>query len=205
MMKRKLLILLAFFLLAPMTVQASPKNLQRFFKQVHTFSARFNQVVLDEGLNRLQESSGTLYIQRPGKFRWNYDSPLKQHIIADGKKLWVYDVELQQVVVRKLTGSLGHTPAILLAGKGMLSGNFKVRRMDNAGKLQWVRMTPKHKDGGYEDIQIGFENGRLRTLTMIDGFGRTIRITFYQTKENKRISPKQFIFKAPANVDIIGQ
>ncbi len=203
-MKHILVFILLLPLIAP-SVQASPKNLQRFFKQVHTFSARFNQVVLDEGLNRLQESSGTLYIQRPGKFRWDYDSPLKQYIIADGKKLWVYDVELQQVVVRKLTGSLGHTPAILLAGKGALSGNFKIRRMDNAGKLQWVRMTPKYKDGGYEDIQIGFENGRLRTLTMIDGFGRTTRITFYQTRENKRISPKRFIFKVPANVDIIGQ
>ena len=129
-----------------------PEDLRRFFKDVHSFTARFNQVVLDESLNMLQESSGTLWIQRPNRFRWNYDVPFEQQIVGDGKKIWVYDVELQQVTVRQLTGGLGNTPAILLAGRGTLDDDFTVKALGSQGKLQWLQLIPKVNDGGFEDV-----------------------------------------------------
>lgn len=116
------LVVIAMLSWAP-KVQAT-NDLQRFFNDVQSYTAKFSQVVLDESFNLLQESSGTLWIQRPDKFRWDYDIPFEQHIVGDGERIWVHDVELQQVTVRRLGGGLGATPALLLAGRGKLDENF---------------------------------------------------------------------------------
>ena len=198
------LLLLPGLGLVPATA-AKTDSLQRFFRDVKTYSAHFDQVVLDEGLNLIQESSGNLWIERPGKFRWHYDKPFEQHIVGDGEKVWSYDVELQQVTVRPTTGALGYTPAILMAGRGRLKDNFTVKPLGRQGSLEWTQMMPKKKDGGFEDIRIGFENGRIRVLEMIDSFDQTTRLTLSEAKENKKIDPDKFRFKVPQGVDVVGQ
>jgi len=198
------LLLLPGLSLAP-AMAAKTDSLQRFFRDVKTYSAHFDQVVLDEGLNLIQESSGNLWIERPGKFRWHYDKPFEQHIVGDGEKVWSYDVELQQVTVRPTTGALGYTPAILMAGRGRLKDNFTVKPLGRQGSLEWTQMMPKKKDGGFEDIRIGFENGRIRVLEMVDSFDQTTRLTLSEAKENKKIDPDKFRFKVPQGVDVVGQ
>ena len=183
--------------------KTGPADLRRFFKDVQSFTARFNQVVLDESLNMLQESSGTLWIQRPNRFRWNYDAPFEQQIIGDGDRIWVYDVELRQVTVRRMSGALGNTPAILLAGRGTLDDDFDVTSLGTQGKLDWMQLIPKSKDGGFEDIRVGFDKGKIRVLEMIDGFGQTTRIALSNVAENVDISPKRFVFKPPPGVDVV--
>ena len=180
-------------------------SLRRFFNEVNSISARFNQVVRDESGSAIQESSGTLWIQRPNKFRWDYVAPYKQQIVADGKRIWVYDPGLQQVSVRPLTNGLGGTPAMLLAGKGRLEDNFKIKSLDAQDNLEWVQLTPRHKDSGYEDIRIGFANGKMRVLEMVDGFGHTTRVTFEAPRENARIEAERFSFTPPEGVDVVGE
>lgn len=207
-MLHRFAIFLAWTLWSPLVLAASPDptaSLRQFFSAVHSYQARFNQVVLDENLNAIQESSGTLWIERPNKFRWDYDLPFKQQIVADGNRIWVYDPELKQVTVRPLTGGLGDTPAMLLAGKGHLDANFTVKSLGTQGKLAWARLIPKRKDGGFEDIRIGFERGRLRMLEMVDGFGQTTRVTLQEPSENKKIEPAQFHFTPPKGVDVVGE
>ena len=186
------------------TLQAA-NDLQRFFSDVQSYTAKFSQVVLDESFNTLQESSGTLWIQRPDKFRWDYDIPYAQHIVGDGERIWVHDVELQQVTVRRITGGLGATPALLLAGRGKLDENFSVKSLGLQGQLEWTQLTPKNKDGGYEDIRVGFENGRIRILEMIDGFGQTTRIALDDANENVEIDASKFVFEPPPGADVIGE
>jgi outer membrane lipoprotein carrier protein len=200
---RNLFVLLSTITLAVASAGSDP--LDRFFKDVKTFEASFNQVVLDEALNPIQESAGTLYIQRPNKFRWDYAVPFKQQIVSDGKQIWVYDIELQQVTVRKMDGALGNTPAILLAGRGKIGDNFAVKSLGKQGALDWMKMIPKENDGGFEDIRIGFENGKLRKLEMIDSFGHITRISLKDNRENKRISKKKFTFVPPKGVDVVRQ
>lgn len=204
-MKSSRIFILLALTLALSAVHAARDPLDRFFNEVLTFKASFDQVVLDEALNTIQESSGTLYIQRPNRFRWDYVVPFKQEIVSDGKQIWVYDVDLQQVTVRKMDGALGNTPAILLAGKGKLGDSFSVKSLGKQGKLEWVKMIPKEKDGGFEDIRVGFENGKIRKLEMIDSFGQTTRITLSDNRENKSISKKIFTFVPPKGVDVVRQ
>lgn len=187
----------------------SPKSgtdsLRRFFKDVNSITARFSQVVRDESGNPIQESSGMLWIQRPNKFRWDYAAPYKQQIVADGNRIWVYDPGLQQVTVRSLTGGLGDTPAMLLAGRGRLDDNFTIRPLDAQENLEWVQLIPRRKDSGYEDIRIGFAQGKMRVLEMIDGFGHTTRVILEAAKENAQIEASRFNFTPPAGVDVVGE
>jgi outer membrane lipoprotein carrier protein len=211
-MMKRLLILMATLLLGmggTLAASNAPKSgtdsLRRFFHEVNSFSARFSQVVLDESLKPIQESSGTLWIERPNKFRWDYEKPYKQQIVADGKRLWVYDVGLQQATVRDLTGGLTDTPAMLLAGKGQLEDNFTIQSLDEQDKLMWVQLKPRRKDSGYDDIRIGFAQGKLRVIEMVDGFGHTTRVTLESPRENARIEPDRFNFKPPEGVDVVGE
>ena len=197
------LVVIAILLWAP-KVQAA-NDLQRFFSDVQSYTAKFSQVVLDESFNLLQESSGTLWIQRPDKFRWDYDIPFEQHIVGDGERIWVHDVELQQVTVRRLSGGLGATPALLLAGRGKLDENFSVNSLGLQGQLEWTQLIPKNKDGGYEEIRIGFEDSRIRVLEMIDGFGQTTRIALRDANENVEINAGKFVFEPPPGTDVVGE
>jgi outer membrane lipoprotein carrier protein len=193
----------------PLSASGNPQSgidsLRRFFKEVNSFSARFSQVVLDERLSPIQESSGTLWIERPDKFRWDYEKPYKQRIVADGERLWVYDVGLQQVSVRPLSGGLGDTPAMLLAGRGRLEENFTIKPLSAQNDIEWVQLSPRRKDSGYEDIRIGFARGKLRILEMVDGFGQVTRVTFQSSRENPRIEPGRFSFTPPEGVDVVGE
>ena len=209
---KRLLIVAVTFLLGmggAMAATNEPKSgvdsLRQFFREVNSFSARFKQVVLDESLKPVQESSGTLWIERPNKFRWDYDKPYKQQIVADGKRLWVYDVGLQQATVRDLSGGLNDTPAMLLAGKGRLEDKFTIQPLEAPGNLTWVQLKPRHKDSGFDDIRIGFAQGKLRVIEMVDGFGHTTRVTLDSPRENARIESDRFNFKPPEGVDVVGE
>ncbi len=182
----------------------SVDSLRNFFGNVHTFSATFKQVVLDDASAPIQESSGTLWIDRPDKFRWTYESPSKQEIVGDGQKIWIYDKDLEQVTVRSLQGGLGATPAVLLAGRGRLEDSFTVKALAPQGNMDWAQLTPRKKDGGFEMIRVGFDQGKLRVLEMVDGFGNTTRVTLQSAKENIKIDPTKFQFTPPKGVDVVG-
>jgi len=199
------LVVLTCMSVAQAAEPAGTDSLRQFFANVKTINARFSQVVLDEALNTIQESSGTLWIDRPDKFRWDYDSPFKQEIVSDGEKIWVYDKDLEQVTVRPLAGGLGYTPAVLLAGRGRLEDNFVVKPLGQQGDLEWAQLIPKNKDGGFESVRIGFEQGQLRVLEMVDGFGNTTRVTLKAAKENVKIDPAKFQFTPPKGVDVVGE
>jgi outer membrane lipoprotein carrier protein len=204
-MRRLILLLIGIAAASANAAPSGVDSLRQFFSGVNTINARFNQVVLDEALNPIQESSGTLWIDRPDKFRWDYDVPFKQEIVADGQKIWVYDKALEQVTVRPLAGGLGYTPAMLLAGRGRLDDNFIIKPIGAQGNLEWAELSPRNKDGGFDKIRVGFEQGKLRVLEMVDGFGNTTRVTLQAVKENAKIDPAKFQFTPPKGVDVVGE
>jgi outer membrane lipoprotein carrier protein len=204
-MLKRFVVLITLLIMPGLALAGARDDLDRFFTKVQSYNARFQQVVLDEGLNPLQETSGIMWIERPGKFRWEYDPPYQQLIVGDGQKVWVYDLDLEQITVRKMDGALGETPAILLAGQGSLSKNFKVKELGPQGLLEWVQMIPKKGDGGFEDIRIGFEEHKIRSLELIDALGHITRITLFEGQENGQIEPERFTFEPPKGIDIIDE
>lgn len=178
-------------------------DLQRFYSEVSSYSASFDQMVVDENLKLLDASSGEFSIERPGKFRWHYTTPSEQLIIGDGKHVWIYDVELEQITHRKSDAAVSQTPAMLLSGKGNLDDSFILEDAGQRDGLDWVRMIPKSNDSGFTDVRIAFLNGKLQLLEMKDNFGQSTRMNFKNIKENIVIPEEIFKFTPPSGVDII--
>lgn len=180
------------------------ESLTRFFEQAQSYTARFEQVMVDETNREITRSSGRVWIERPGKFRWSYNAPYKQEIVTDGKTLWVYDEALKQVTVRAMNATLAEGPAMLLAGRGRIEDQFTIVDVGDGGRFQWAELTPKKKDTGIERIRVGFEQGRLRKIETIDGFGQTTRYAFTDAMENIKIASARFEFTPPTGVDVVG-
>ena len=178
-------------------------DLQRFYSEIQSYSASFEQVVVDENLKLLEASSGEFSIERPGKFHWHYTSPSEQLIIGDGTQVWIYDVELEQITHRQSEAAVSQTPAMLLSGKGNLDDSFILEDAGQQDGLDWVRMLPKSKDSGFTDVRIGFLSGKLQLLEMKDSFGQTTRMNFKSIQENIDIPEEIFIFIPPPGVDVI--
>ena len=179
--------------------------LNRFLSNIEAYSAEFEQVVLDENLRQIDDAAGMLTILRPGRFRWDYDPPAEQQIIGDGEKVWIYDLELRQVIVRDQQASLGQSPAILLAGSSTRLTDFKLEDRGRQGKLQWVKIIPKSDDSGFDDIQVGFLGTNLSIMVLVDGLGQTTRISFINGIENPPLPAEQFQFVPPDGVDVIDE
>ena len=179
------------------------ERLDRFFEKVTTFKASFIQVVLDENLLALEESSGLLWIARPGRFRWDYESVHGQSIVADGEVLWLYDVELEQVTRRAQESAIGQTPAVLLSGGQQYRKDYDVTILGRQGAVNWISLVPKVSDGSFAEIQLGFEGETLRLIQLLDELNQITRVTLANVVENEPIPDSVFRFVPPTGVDVI--
>ena len=179
------------------------ERLDRFFEKVTTFKASFIQVVLDENLLALEETSGLLWIARPGRFRWDYESGHRQSIVADGEVLWLYDVELEQVTRRAQESAIGQTPAVLLSGGQQYRKDYNVTILGRQGAVNWISLVPKFSDGSFAEIQLGFEGETLRLIQLLDELNQITRVTLANVFENEPIPDSVFRFIPPTGVDVI--
>lgn len=179
-------------------------SMRRFFSEVRSYTARFRQVSLDESQKPMQESTGRMWLERPNKFRWNYDKP-RQQIVGDGERVWVYDEELAQISVRAMATGLADTPALLLTGKGRIDDAFAIKGQSIDAGVAWVELVPRRKDSGFERLRLGFEQGKLHSIEMFDGLGHTTRYTLRNGEENVKIDPARFSFVPPKGVDVVGE
>ncbi|MGH8370534.1 MAG: outer membrane lipoprotein chaperone LolA, partial [Gammaproteobacteria bacterium] len=183
---------------------AAVAQLQHFLSQVHSLKADFTQVVMDPNLRKVKQSEGTLLIKRPNRFRWDYAAPNKEIIVADGKRVWMYDVELQQITVKPLDGTLAASPAVLLSGSNDVGKNFRMQDLGTSDGISWVGLIPKVKDTDFEDVRLGFQDGTVAVMELKDALGNLTRITFNHVVRNPALSDDQFRFTPPPGADVIG-
>ena len=182
---------------------ATTEALKAFLTQTNTAKGRFAQMVLDKNLKKLQESTGTLQFSRPGKFRWEYNKPYEQTIVADGVKLWVYDKDLNQVTERKLDRALGASPAALLAGSNEMDKSYNLTNIGSQEGLDWLEAVPKTKDTAFERIRMGFNKAGLEAMELRDQFGQVTVIKFADMERNGKLAADAFTFVVPKGADVI--
>lgn len=197
-------IALLFFLNALSTQVLADSRLQAFIAGTRTLSAQFTQVVTDRTGRKVQESHGSLYLSRPGKFRWVYTKPYGQVVVGDGSRLWIYDQDLEQVTVRKLDQALGESPAALLAGSNEVEKLFAFRAAGEEDGLSWLEATPRSKEGSFEALRMGFKGSDIHAMEVRDNFGQVTQLRFTGIRRNPRLSPDLFRFTPPKGVDVIG-
>lgn len=195
---------LAGFSFAAMAAD-SAEPVVRFFSSFNGLKADIVQSVYDQRHQLQQELRGSVAIQRPGKFRWSYQTPYVQQIIADGRKLWFYDVDLEQVTVKPQDQTLGGTPAALLSSSTALSEQFNVEADGQHDGLAWFKLTPKKKDANVERIALAFKGDTFKRLEVVDSFGQLTIFNFENLQLNPKLDPQLFKFTAPKGVDVIDE
>jgi outer membrane lipoprotein carrier protein len=180
-------------------------RLNTFVSEVSTFEATFSQTVIGADGQIVDEASGLFQLARPGKFRWLYEQPFPQEIVADGEQIWFYDVDLEQVTVKLQNEALADTPASLLAGKVLPEDQYQIETIPSDDGLFWVTLIPKQVDTGFQVITLAFDEDSLRQMIMRDSFDQRTRLTFSQVKENVQLPADIFDFTPPEGVDVVGE
>lgn len=201
---RRLLLGAALALGAPLAGASSGvEQLRSFLAQTQSASGEFSQTVERNGKRAAPPSSGSFVFQRPGKFRWVYEKPYEQVLVADGQRLYLYDKDLNQVTVKKLAAALPASPASILFGGDTFERDFAVKDEGAREGLAWVVATPKEKDTAFERISIGFRDGVPAAMQVKDSFGQLSSITFNRFERNPKVDPALLSFTPPKGADVL--
>jgi outer membrane lipoprotein carrier protein len=176
-----------------------------FVNNVRTMSGRFEQQLVDADNIVVDHSSGTIEIQKPGRFRWSYLEPYEQILVADGLNVWSYDIDLEQVTVKPQAEVLASTPALLLGGSRNVLDDFEYIGSFTERNTVWVRLRPKSTDNGFTNVELGFDDGKLGRMIFSDNLGQTTLIALFDLTLNESIDEHRFNFSPPADVDVVGQ
>ncbi|MEN9847266.1 MAG: hypothetical protein RL368_6 [Pseudomonadota bacterium] len=179
--------------------------LNKFLNELQTLHASFEQKQFNDKGKLLESSQGEVYLQRPGKFRWDYQKPYQQLIVADGKQVWVYDDDLEQVTIKPLDEALGKTPALLLTkNSNKIENDFTVSNMPQQDANSTVFMLkPKGKQVQFDSIRITLQQQNLNAMELVDNLGQITRIQFKPITTNKPLDAKLFTFTPPEGTDVV--
>jgi outer membrane lipoprotein carrier protein len=180
-------------------------RLTKQLSDLKTMRAQFTQRVVDKKGGTIQESNGQMAMQRPGKFRWDTQST-GQQIVADGKKIWVYDADLQQVMVQKQDMDSLKSPALLLSGSiASLTKKFKITELKSTESGVWFELKPTYKDAPFQSVQLHFVKGQLQAMRLADSLGHSSQLTFSRVETNLALPESLFNFRVPKGVDVVDQ
>lgn len=174
-----------------------------YLRGLNALQADFRQITIPADGGAALEANGTFYLLRPNRFLWEYDAPSTQRIVADGKRIYMHDTELNQVTHRSQKKILDGTPAQLLASREPPDKYFRIRNIDKGDHRTWAELIPKTQDTDVEKLQIAFVNGELDTLLMEDRFGQLTRFVFTDVDRNPQLQYSMFRFERPRGADFL--
>ncbi len=198
--------LIAWLAVMPIAhAQDAAAQVDAHLAKLKTMSATFTQVVRDKDGEIIERATGSFSMSRPDRFRWDYRQPHEQTIVADGKRVWLYDRDLDQVTVRPLAAGLGATPAMLLSGQQKVADAFDSAGIDKDGRWAWLRLRPRSPSSDFSDVGLAFDSrGALASMELKDKLGQLTLIDFADVRLNVRLDDKLFQYSPPAGADVIG-
>ncbi len=179
-------------------------TLKAFVREVKSGTAAFTQTVTSPDGAKTKASSGTFQFERPNRFRFAYTKPFEQTIVADGRKVWIHDADLNQVSSRRIAQALGATPAAILAG-GDVERDFELSDLPEKDGVAWAEARPRAKEGAFQSVRVGFRGRTLSAIEIVDAFGQRSLLQFSQWVPNASVPPETFRFTPPAGADVIEQ
>lgn len=195
--------LLVVFGLAAGVASASGKDrLRDFLTGVESLQARFDQSVFDTSQGQTRRLEGVFYLQRPGKFRWDYTEPKGQIVLADGRTVWLVEEDLKQAYQKPQSDALRGTPALLLTEQLKLEDHFAIADLGDGQDLEWVELIPHDPDSQFARILLAFKGNELRRMELADKFAQVTRFSFSDIRRNPRLDPTLFVYTPPRGTQL---
>lgn len=176
------------------------QQLRNLLQPISSLSAQFKQQVTDADGFQLQQSEGLFQVAQPNNLRWIVEQPMPQQVISNGLTLWLYDPDLEQVIVKPFDASIESTPAILFSGD--------LTRLDSAYFIRQLspdvfQLTPEQEGSLFSELQIIFVDQLPASISLTDSLGQVTRITFSDVQLNPSLPAALFEFEIPGDIDVI--
>lgn len=196
------LLLLVLGLAAGLASADGKERLQAFLSGVESLQARFDQSVFDTSQGQSRRLEGVFYLQRPGKFRWDYTEPKGQIVLADGRTVWLVEEDLKQAYHKPQSSALRGTPALLLTEQLKLEDHFEIADLGPSQDLEWVELVPRDPESQFARILLAFKGNELRRMELADKFAQVTRFSFSDIKRNPQLDPKLFVYVPPRGTQL---
>lgn len=184
-------------------VPDAQQQLTQFVEQVKTATGRFSQYTVGPQGQTKPAQSGEFAFRRPGQFKWQVTKPYEQLVLSDGKEVFQFDPDLNQVTIRKVDQAIGASPAAILFGSGALEKAFDVTRLADRDGFMWLRAKPRAGEAGFVHVDIGMKDGLPHRVVLLDAFGQTTRVDLTGIVKNASLKPDAFQFTPPKGVDTV--
>jgi outer membrane lipoprotein carrier protein len=196
--------------LAAPSLDEAVAALEQAQRRVTDLKAPFRQAAHNRTLNQTVEARGTLYLKKPGRLRWEYQTPTPQEIVSDGKRLWVYTPELKQVNVVAAPQALAGPAGSFLQGLGQVREHFHVRFLNPAeptdaeGRVV-LDLTPKQPQPLMARLIVSVDpkSWLVRQAVVHDELGNTVTVRFGETVVNSGLSDALFVFVPPPGATVV--
>lgn len=184
-------------------------GIQKRYEQINNFHAVFVQEAEVKALNKVQKADGEVWFKKPGKMRWNYETPNKDQIVSDGKTLWFYDEEEAQVIETPLSQvSETQSTTTLLSGLGnikeLFNASFTKDGDISSNGSYLIDLMPKGDDE-YNKVTISVDKKDMMVniLYLYDPFGNLTIVRLNDIKIDGSVSDSLFDFEAPKGVEVV--
>lgn len=198
--------LLFLTMLLPGLAQASETALADFLQRVkflQSMDAEFDQATRDNTGKVLQAMSGSLLVAKPGKMRWQTAAPYEQLVVSDGKLVWTYDMDLEQVTIRDMDQRIQETPALLLTGSAEDVEKSFVVAEEKTTSDRVFQLVPKDPSQLFESLEFHYQGEKLARMMIFDAAGQVTEISFRNVHLNQPMDKHAFVFDVPEGVDVI--
>ena len=201
----KKIILLAFFCWMSQAWSADATALfQKKLEAIRTMQATFSQVIYAQA-HELSRASGQMALARPGRVRWQTIQPMAQLVIADGRRLWIYDTDLEQVTVKKQAQGVDTSAGLFLSDDATnLSQSFDIS-VKQQGDRSDFELRAKSSPAECKHVIIQLKGNVLCGMELFDPLGQRTTVYFQKIKTNQPVSPRVFQFTPPKGVDVIDE
>jgi outer membrane lipoprotein carrier protein len=186
-------------------------DVQKYYNATRKFEADFRQKYTNSVIGKSSVSNGKVYIEKPGKMRWDYKTPDIKYYISDGTTLWVYEKANKQAFKQNLQGQLLPVAITFLYGQGDLAKDFTASL--DPGKFgaptdRVVKLTPKAPTAQYKSLWLVVDpaDGHVKESVIEEVSGNTNSFTFMGLKTNDQatyVGANLFKFVPPKGVKVI--
>jgi outer membrane lipoprotein carrier protein len=188
---------------SPALADTAREQLRTFVAQVQSASGDFSQYTVGPQGQTKPAQRGKFLFMRPGRFKWDVIQPYAQQIVSNGREIYQFDPDLNQVTVRKVDQAIGASPAAILFGSGSLEQSFEVMALPDRESLVWLRAKPKQADAGFVHVDLGFKDGIPHRIILLDAFGQTTHVELTALMRNPGLSTSNFDFLPPQGADVV--
>jgi outer membrane lipoprotein carrier protein len=185
-------------------------RMQRFYDRTQEFKADFRQTLTNPVFGRKQVFDGVVRFKKPGKMRWDYQTPEKKLFVSDGKVLWVYEPEDAQAYKQSLTDSTLPTAVAFLFGQGKLNQEFDATSEPDAAKFGdardvVLRLVPKKPTAHYKSIVLDLnpETAQVKQSFVFDTQGNINQVSFRKVELNGKTPDTMFTWVPPPGTKIV--